>query len=271
MKNKQPALLFYVKDWLSDEDLRRCSKAAKGVWVDMLCLMAGCEERGVLATGGIPWTDDEIAVAVGGAITENLLALNELLTKGVAHRRKSGAVFSPRLVRDEQIRKERIKAGQMGGNPRLKQSKSNGGRYVGESNLLNRMDNQQVNQINANANGVSSAVNGKESKGKPEPPVLTDESQIQALYDAYPKKVGRGQAVKAIRTALKKIAFTELLDAVQRYAKTRKGEDPQFTPNPATWFNGERWLDKVETTKPDLVEKALRMHAAGQDMPHGNL
>lgn len=31
--------------------------------------------------------------------------------------------------------------------------------------------------------------------------------------------------------------------AAKRFAASRAGEDEKFTPYPATWLNGERWLD----------------------------
>lgn len=112
---KLPSFQFYPGDWMKDPNLRRCSRAARGMWVDMLCLMFECEDRGVLSTGGEPWSDEDIAAAAGGDISEGLSCIAELLRKGVAHRNQSGAIFSKRMVRDEQIRTERAKAGQKGG------------------------------------------------------------------------------------------------------------------------------------------------------------
>src|SRR3990167_1862607 len=63
------------------------------------------------------------------------------------------------------------------------------------------------------------------------------------LYSAYPRKVGKGKAMKAIRLALKKTTFDVLREAVVAFAKAREGQDQQFTPYPATWFNEERWND----------------------------
>lgn len=85
------------------------------MWVDILCLMFECEDRGVLATGGEPWSDEDIAAASGGDISEGLSCISELLRKGVAHRNQAGAIFSKRMVRDEQVRLERVKAGSKGG------------------------------------------------------------------------------------------------------------------------------------------------------------
>ena len=73
----------------------------------------------------------------------------------------------------------------------------------------------------------------------------------QEVYAVYPKRVDRGQALKAIRGALKKIGFDDLLEKVRRYAELAKDADPQFIPNPATWFNGERWLDEAAPPRAD--------------------
>jgi hypothetical protein len=101
---KLPGFVFYPGDWLKDPELRRCSKAEKGVWIDMLAVSFECSDRGVFATGGVPWTDEEISAAIGGDTAENLKCLRELLRKGVARRNQSGAIFSARMVRDESNR-----------------------------------------------------------------------------------------------------------------------------------------------------------------------
>lgn len=92
----------YNKYWMSDPNIRRCSRAARGMWMDMLCLMSECEDRGVLITGGVPWLDEEITGATGGDLQEGLSCLAELLRKGVAERNSLGAIFSPLMVRDEE-------------------------------------------------------------------------------------------------------------------------------------------------------------------------
>ena len=67
--------------------------------------------------------------------------------------------------------------------------------------------------------------------------------QAEEIYQAYPRKVAKPAAMKAIEKALKKSSFNDLMAAVREYAKSRDGEDPNFTPHPATWFNQERWND----------------------------
>lgn len=88
------------------------------------------------------------------------------------------------------------------------------------------------------------------------------EKQILEIYTAYPKKVGKGQAIKAIGSALNKCEFQKLLDHVKKYALSVVGKDPQFIPHPATWFNGLRWEDQEEIK----TEKQLRDEALAKEL-----
>jgi len=45
---KAPAFQFYVKDWLSDPQLRMASLSTRGIWIDLLCYMWSAPERGKL-------------------------------------------------------------------------------------------------------------------------------------------------------------------------------------------------------------------------------
>ena len=76
------------------------------------------------------------------------------------------------------------------------------------------------------------------------------EEQAVALYRAYPRKVAKGAAIKAIKRALRKEDFEVLMEAVTAYADAREGQDRQYTPYPATWFNQERWEDDREEWTP---------------------
>lgn len=79
------------------------------------------------------------------------------------------------------------------------------------------------------------------------PPKATPDDQgFAQWYDAYPRRVGRGQAEKAYRRALKLQGVTRelLLEAATQYAAERQGKEKEFTPYPATWLNGQRWADE---------------------------
>lgn len=76
------------------------------------------------------------------------------------------------------------------------------------------------------------------------------EEEIEAIYQAYPKKVAKAQGIKAISRALRSIPAAELLAYVQSFARSCSGSDPQFIPYPATWFNGRRWADEQSRAVP---------------------
>jgi len=109
---------------MKDPNLARATKAEKGFFIDLLCLMFECDERGVIATAGCHWSDDEITGAICGDKTENLLCLQGLLRKGVIHRNESGAIYSRRMVRDEEIRKTRASCGVLGGRPTVEKKQN---------------------------------------------------------------------------------------------------------------------------------------------------
>lgn len=113
---------------MKDPNLRRCSHASKGVWIEILCLMHESSERGYLATSGVAWSDEEIAQAVGGDKSIVIACIIELTVKGVAKRDNRGSLYNSRMVADEQKRKLCGVAGkQGGGNPNLPKGESKGG------------------------------------------------------------------------------------------------------------------------------------------------
>ena len=102
---KEPGFYFYTGDWLKDPNLRRCSKAAKGCWIDMLAILSECPLRGVFSSAdGVPWTIEEIAGAIGGDTVSNVRHIEELVRLEVASQNNKGAIYSRRMVRDEQTR-----------------------------------------------------------------------------------------------------------------------------------------------------------------------
>jgi len=88
-----------------------------------------------------------------------------------------------------------------------------------------------------------------------------DLNEIETIYDAYPRKVGKVKAIQAIEKALTKISNGELLAAVKEYAKSRAASEQQFTPYPATWFNQERWNDDRSEWKSDKTRKTRDLGA----------
>lgn len=79
-----------------------------------------------------------------------------------------------------------------------------------------------------------------------------------AFWDSYPRKVAKGQARKAWRTAVIKRGVDPkvIILAAEQYRDDprRRSRGTEYTAHPATWLNGERWLEHQEDdsgTEPD--------------------
>jgi hypothetical protein len=120
---KRPSFQFYPADWQANSNLRRCSHAEKGVWVDLLCLLHDQPEYGVLR-----WQLKEIAQAVGcavgvlrGIVAKNVFKGHDIqITEPFIYVPRSGRRdgepvvlvpaqvgpiwYSSRMVRDEYVR-----------------------------------------------------------------------------------------------------------------------------------------------------------------------
>lgn len=83
----------------------------------------------------------------------------------------------------------------------------------------------------------SSSKSSKDAPAKPpDPPGFAE------FWATYPSRQARAIAVKAYSKALKTTDAAVILDGARRYASDPNRSD-QFTANPATWLNGERWSD----------------------------
>jgi hypothetical protein len=116
---KRPSFQFYPGDWLRSADLRACSIGARGLWLDMLCLMHEGSPYGYLRVGNLVIHAVNLAPIVGCELTDVERWLSELSTAGVLSMDPTGCIFSRRMVRDERMRELRASGGKLGGNPAL--------------------------------------------------------------------------------------------------------------------------------------------------------
>lgn len=72
-----------------------------------------------------------------------------------------------------------------------------------------------------------------------------DDEEFVAFWNICPRKVGKGQARRAWRKALKLRSGPELIESMERFSETMKrmGTEQTYIPHPSSWLNGERWED----------------------------
>jgi predicted transcriptional regulator len=88
-------------------------------------------------------------------------------------------------------------------------------------------------------------INNKENK--------LEENKTKELFSEfwkeYPRKLDKGAAFKAFRSALKEATFEQILAGAIAY-RNDPNRDPEFTKYPATWLNAGAWENEIQPS-PD--------------------
>lgn len=154
-QRKLPAMQFYTGDWMKDTNLRGVPLAAKGLWIEMLCLMHESDRRGYLQSNGKPVPQDQLARMTGCSSDEVSQCLEVLEISGVFSRTKNGIIYSRRMVRDEEVRQKSIINGRLGGNPSLKRSEKGVNPWdKGGDNPKRGSSSSSSTSVNNNNSGV---------------------------------------------------------------------------------------------------------------------
>ena len=132
---KRPSFQFYPADWRKDTALQFCSLQSRGLWVEMMCIAHECDPYGFLMVNGKPMTNAQVGRLVGISEKECGRLLDELFEAGVPSKADNGAIFSRRMVRDEEIRNKRAEGGKAGSEHGKKGAShgSKGGRPSGKT------------------------------------------------------------------------------------------------------------------------------------------
>ena len=118
--SKRPFMKFFPNDWFGDVPLRSCSIAARGLWIEMLCIMHSARPAGYLDINDRPMGEVMLAAQTNVAPAEVVELLAELEAAQVFSRRESdGAIYSRKMLRDAEKSARARAFGLTGGNPQL--------------------------------------------------------------------------------------------------------------------------------------------------------
>lgn len=107
-----------------------------------------------------------------------------------------------------------------------------------------------------------------QAEGKAKPPKRKkatakedyDLEGFDAFYAAYPRHEGKAAALKAWNKLAPDVVLQEQMGKaleVQKQSQQWRKDCGQYIPMPATWLNGKRWEDEVQTqTQPNLPTDA---------------
>lgn len=93
---KRPSFQFYPGDWSSNPNLKRCTFAEKGIWLEVLCLMHDQPEYGVLR-----WPLKEIAEAVKCRVADLQALQRKDVLKGHDQELVEPFIYVPRSGRKD--------------------------------------------------------------------------------------------------------------------------------------------------------------------------
>jgi hypothetical protein len=66
------------------------------------------------------------------------------------------------------------------------------------------------------------------------------------FWNEYPRKVGRGLAVKAWSKAIAKTLPATIMDGLNQWKRSKDfPSEEKYIPHATTWLNAERWLDQI--------------------------
>lgn len=119
MTADMPWFKFHPAAWRADQSLRVVSLAARGLWIECMCIMHEAIPYGHLVVNGRPVTDTQLAALTGTPPDQIAELLAELDAAGVYSRTSQGVIYSRRMTRDDKKARTARKVGKLGGNPTL--------------------------------------------------------------------------------------------------------------------------------------------------------
>lgn len=88
----------------------------------------------------------------------------------------------------------------------------------------------------------------------------SNEETFNQFYSAYPKKVGKLEAIQAWKKINPKLLPIILNDIKNRLNNDNRWKNKQYIPNPATYLNKKRWEDEIikQPEEKTVVEHVTR-------------
>lgn len=158
--DKLPAFQFYPGDWRKDPGIQAMDYEERGVWFELLLIMQESENRGMLTLGNLPIKTARLGRLLGISEKKTKKFLQNFLEIRVARVCPlTGVIYNKRMMRTEQIRQSKIRAGRAGkgksGNPQFKKGQPNP--YADDNAELNAEGNAKDKSKGGSSSSFSSS------------------------------------------------------------------------------------------------------------------
>ena len=221
MTRKNPSDTMFWNDWANDPNLRACSLAARGLWMEMLCIMARAIPYGELRIERKPLSNDELARMVGATPRAVEILLQELSEKNVYSLTRKQVIYNRRMKRSRNLSETRAKAGSKGGmvtNERIRE-------ITGLVQQNQQQTPQQTRSPSSSYSSESSIININK-KGAQQKKVFPSGSIRYTEFEPIAKEHGNGWDVDMIGDAFRpwakknKITPENMIKAFTGFCKT---------------------------------------------------
>lgn len=228
---------FHWADWEGEQTLARCSMAAQGFWMRLLCIAASAEPFGyVVEPDGRPMTPEDLAFWTRQPVEDVRTWLAELRKRGVYTVDARGRIFCRRMVRDERISRQNSLNGGKGGNPRLTQQAEKHELFGGPVNP----------PLNLGVKAETETETGEEGGFRPVVHVDQSEEYSERIWKAATQPMRDRstcrEVLQAIKAVSRKISARDLLEALEAYVARDKDVRAGIgQPGLHRWIKAERW------------------------------
>ena len=120
LKTNKQSFIFTPTDWINDTRLRMCAPETRGLWIDILCLMAMSDCKGFLMIKSEILSEIDLQKALNFDKNVFDFCFAELVRFDLIKKDEMGRYFCKRMVDSEALSQKRKAAGSLGGNPKLR-------------------------------------------------------------------------------------------------------------------------------------------------------
>jgi hypothetical protein len=231
---KLPYLPLYTGDWLKDSALTRCTPAARGVWIDLLCVMHD-DNR----SGEVRGTIDEVARLARCTADELSHALTDIQNKRAAEVVQRGdevCIRNRRMYRESQKRKSNAERQE-----RHRKQCRNG---EGNAGVAFEDDTEIENHFILFWDLYPRKVGKRDARGAWEKAIVVIRQESQC---------STSEAIEVIAKS------------ASLFAQSPKGKG-EFCPHPATWLNQGRYEDDPAawTDRKDSPQQKIKLSEIGK-------
>ncbi|RIY03496.1 hypothetical protein D3218_01685 [Aureimonas flava] len=223
---------FFPADWQSDVLLRSCSIAARGLWIELLCIMQKAEPVGHLLVNGKAPAPSLLAVLCGTSEKEIRRLLDELREAGVFDE-ADGVIVSRRMVRDAEKAERDKTNGKKGGNPAVKAGVNPPVKPSVEGGI-NPIFQKPEARSQKNTLGASAPI----EPAAPDP--------FEVFWRLYPKRDGsnpKKPAKEKFEKLVKAGADPEQITAAAIRLAAKHPKPTPYVPQALKWLGQERFND----------------------------